>query len=59
MSPHFTYLDQMILENNIIYSPEDVGFYSGFVESLFAIFGLLSSAFMPIHLRDRLIKFRG
>lgn len=56
MSPHFTYLDQMILENNIVYSPEEVGFYSGTVESLFANFGLLSSAFMPIHLRDRLIK---
>lgn len=56
MSPHFTYLDQMILENNIVYSPEEVGFYSGTVESLFANFGLLSSAFMPVRLRDRLTK---
>lgn len=59
MFPHNTYLDQMILENNIVSSPEDVGFYSGSVESLFAIFGLLSSAFMPIHIRDRLLKFHG
>ena len=36
----------MILENNIVDSPEKVGFYSGTVESLFAVFALLSGKYL-------------
>lgn len=32
----------MILECGIVNSPEEVGFYSGLIESLFAILGLVT-----------------
>lgn len=33
----------MILEYGIVDSPEQVGFYSGLIESLFAVLGLVTS----------------
>ena len=38
-------VDQMILELHISDDPEEVGYYSGLIESLFAIMGLLTSAY--------------
>jgi hypothetical protein len=33
----------MILENGIVDNPEDVGFYSGAIESVFAVMSFIAS----------------
>ncbi|THH11142.1 hypothetical protein EW145_g842 [Phellinidium pouzarii] len=41
----FPFVNQMIVENGIVTDPEQVGFYSGFIESLFSFMSFL--AVMP------------
>ena len=38
----FVPVDQMILDNGIVDNPEEVGFYTGFIESLFQVTGFLA-----------------
>ncbi len=37
------YADQMILEIGVVDDPEQVGFYSGLIESLFALLTFIAS----------------
>lgn len=39
---HIRFLDQMIVENGIVDDPEKVGFYSGFIESIFQVMSFLA-----------------
>ena len=41
-------IDQMVLEYGVVDSPESVGFYSGTIQSMFAIFNVVASAFSII-----------
>ncbi|KAI5122012.1 hypothetical protein M0805_008004 [Coniferiporia weirii] len=38
----FPFINQMIVENGIVDNPEDVGFYSGFIESIFQVMSCLT-----------------
>ena len=38
----------MVLENGVVDSPERVGFYSGTIQSMFAILNVVTSAFFAI-----------
>ena len=38
--------DQMVLEYGVVDSPESVGFYSGTIQSMFAILNVVTSAFL-------------
>lgn len=39
----------MILENELASTLEEVGFFSGTIESLFAVFAFLSGGYSPPH----------
>ena len=41
-------IGKMVLENGVVDSPERVGFYSGTIQSMFAILNVVTSAFFAI-----------
>ena len=47
----------MILENNIARRPEEVGFYTGFIESIFQVTGFFASTSSPCFSAARRLKF--
>lgn len=50
----------MILENGIVDNPEDVGFYSGLIESVFAFMSFLAGTCYPnmyVAINLRLVSF--
>lgn len=39
----YSITDQMIVENGVVRDPEDVGYYSGFIESIFQFMSFITS----------------
>ncbi|KAI5122775.1 hypothetical protein M0805_000119 [Coniferiporia weirii] len=58
----FPFVNQMVLENGIATDPERVGFYSGIIESVFAIMSFISimpCAYMSDHLGRKPVVLAG